>query len=195
MRIGIYGGTFNPIHIGHLQTADTAMHKYGLDKVIFVPAGNPYMKEQSDIEPAFCRLYMTCIATSCIKEFEVSNIETKSDKPSYTADTLLYFKHLYPDDKLFLIVGEDAYKQMPQWKQPDISDEEMTEKGYKSKFEALADIIVVERDVNISSSKIREKLKHGESCRFLLPAGVYDYILSHKLYKDWETLERMTKGV
>lgn len=195
MRIGIYGGSFNPIHIGHLQTADTAMHKYALDKIIFVPAGNPYMKEQSDMESAFCRFFMTRIATYPIENFEVSAVEIDSNKPSYTADTLLYLKRLYPEDKLFLIVGEDAYKQMPQWKQPDITDEEMTKKGYKSKFEALADIIVVERDINISSSKIRKKLKHGESCRFLLPAGVYDYILNHNLYKDWETLERMTKGV
>ena len=182
MRIGIYGGSFNPIHIGHLHVADSAMHKYFLDSVIFVPAWDPYMKPKEEMASAWCRLEMTAIAVQNIENFLVDCIEFTKSGPSYTVDTLEYFKRLYPTDDLFLIVGQDAYEQIPTWKNPD-------------KIKELAKVAVVDRDINISSTMIREKLRKGEPCKYLMPNGIYEYILEHNLYKDWDTLERMSKGV
>ena len=177
MRIGIYGGTFNPPHIGHLHVADTARQRYGLDKVIFVPAGDPYMKEKAELASAWNRLSMTNLAVkgSLDDHFYVSPTEYEREKPSYTIDTLRYFKKVFPLDDLFLIVGEDAFRQIPKWKESD-------------EIQNLAEIIVIERTINISSTMIREMIRHGDSCRYLLPYQVYDYILNHKLYKDLENM-------
>ena len=172
MKIGIYGGTFNPIHLGHLVAATTALGK-GLDKVIFVPAGTPYMKPQNEVISARHRLNMVKLAIKDNPRFEVSDIECKTEGNSYTVDTLRKFRAMYPDDHLCLIVGRDAYEQMDTWKNPD-------------EIRALADSIeVIERELKISSTLIRTTLSYYESiARYMLPPQVYEYIIANKLYME-----------
>ena len=170
MKIGIYGGTFNPIHWGHLFAATTALEK-GLDKVIFVPAGTPYMKPQNEIASARHRLNMVKLAIKDNPKFEVSDIECKTEGNSYTVDTLRKFKAMYPNDHLCLIVGRDAYEQMKTWKNPD-------------KIKELADSIeIIERELKISSTLIRTTLPYYDNiAKSMLPSQVYDYIIANKLY-------------
>lgn len=172
MRIGIYGGTFNPIHWGHLFAATTALEK-GLDKVIFVPAGTPYMKPQNEIVSAHHRLNMVKLAVKDNPKFEISDIECKTEGNSYTVDTLRKFKAMYPNDHLCLIVGRDAYEQMRTWKNPD-------------EIQALADsIVIIERELKISSTLIRTTLSYNDNiAKYMLPPQVYDYIIANKLYME-----------
>ena len=117
MRIGIYGGAFNPIHFGHLRTAEEVLGTFSLDKVVFIPSGiTPF--DKPDLAKANHRLEMVKKAIKGNRHFAVSNIEIKSRKKSYTVDTVKKQQRLYPDSELFLILGIDAFLDLPYWKQP-----------------------------------------------------------------------------
>lgn len=208
MRIGIYGGTFNPVHIGHLHVADVAARALCLDRVIFVPTGNSYMKSDTDMASGWCRLMMINFACQNDDRFFVSKVDLQREGPTYTIDTMRDMKALYPHDKLFFIIGADSLEQLPKWKNIEELIKEVSfivigRKGIKMEIPKPIkqmkdyDIFII-RDaikLDVSSSEIREAIKRGKSCKYLLPPNVYEYILEHKLYKDWELLERMTKGV
>ena len=118
-RVGVMGGSFNPIHIGHLVTADEARYSFGLDEVVFVPAGHPWQKEAGDVAPAEHRYMMCVIATSPDPTFRVSRIEIDRPGPTYTLDTLRALKDERPLDELFFITGADAILQILTWRDPE----------------------------------------------------------------------------
>lgn len=192
MRIGVYGGSFNPPHIGHLYVADLAMSQVDLDIIVFMPAGDPYMKPTIEMAPAEDRFNMVMIATQYDRtHYRVSDMEIERKGPSYTADTILQIKELYPAAELFLIVGGDAYEQMSKWSRPEIildncklivvcRDNKIPISDVK--HERIEKIIIPDVQLNISSTAIRKSIKNRMPVRRLLPAGVPEYIVEHNLY-------------
>lgn len=118
MRLGVFGGTFNPVHIGHLRAAEEARERLRLDRVLFVPAGNPPLKS-SDLAPAGQRLRMAELAVRGNPFFEASDIECRTGEVSYTANTLSRLSGIHPDSALFFILGIDAFMDIPHWHRPD----------------------------------------------------------------------------
>lgn len=189
MRIGILGGTFNPVHIGHLILAEEALSKLKLDKLIFVPTYIPPHKSvESDIRPKD-RLKMVGLATEGNPAFEVSTFEIESKKKSYSIDTLKEFRRLYGEDsQLFVITGSDLLKDLFSWK--DVNDIFKISKfivanrpGYPVKEVPEEVETVVITPIEVSSEDIRKRLKAGRSIRYLVPEKVREYIIEHGLYK------------
>jgi nicotinate-nucleotide adenylyltransferase len=188
MKIGILGGTFNPIHLGHLILAEEAREKLGLDKIIFVPAYLPPHKESLDIAPAGMRLEMVRLATKGNRNFLVSDIEIKRDGRSYTIDTIKEFKRKYPKDDLYFVIGSDLLNYLEGWK--DLSEIirivkfiAATRPGYPlEKIPAHISTLAI-RAVDISGFEIRRAIKQDKSFRYLVPDTVYRYINKNKLYK------------
>ena len=188
MKIGILGGTFNPVHIGHLILAEEAREKLGLDRVIFVPTYLPPHKGNSDIAPARERLAMVKIAIRGNKNFLASDIEIKRDGRSYTIDTIKEFKKRYPGDELYFIIGSDLLKYLDEWK--DLSEIirmvefiVATRPGYAlEKIPSYIKTLPI-RAVDVSAYEIRECIKENKSFRYLVPEGTFDYINKKGLYK------------
>ncbi|OGX19320.1 MAG: nicotinate (nicotinamide) nucleotide adenylyltransferase [Omnitrophica WOR_2 bacterium RBG_13_44_8b] len=189
MKIGILGGTFNPIHIGHLILAQEAQEKLGLDKIIFVPTYMPPHKENSDIAPANKRLAMVNLAIKGNKNFFVSDTEIKRDGRSYTIDTLREFKKIYPLDELFFIIGSDLLNYLDEWK--DLSDIiklvkfiVVTRPGFAlDRIPSYISTVAINA-VDISGFEIRRRVKENRSLRYLVPEPVRSYIAKNKLYKQ-----------
>ncbi|HEX8949602.1 MAG TPA: nicotinate-nucleotide adenylyltransferase, partial [Dissulfurispiraceae bacterium] len=118
MRLGIFGGTFNPIHFGHLRTAEEVRYKLNLDKVVFIPSGNPPLKSL-DLTDASHRYAMARLAAESNRYFDVSDIELKQPDKSFTVNTLQKLCELYPRDELYFVLGLDAFLDMPNWWQPE----------------------------------------------------------------------------
>jgi len=196
-RIGIFGGTFDPIHIGHLVCAEEARQQYQLDKIIFMPAGKPALKDFSSIASAEDRYWMCCLATADNDSFEVSNVEIKRVGTTYTIDTLREVdSKLDPLDELFFIMGADALIDVPLWKDANLVSDyahfiAATRPGYDvSEAKALLakrlphfayDIIQLPR-LDISSSDIRKRYLQGLSNRYLIPEEVEHYVIERELY-------------
>ncbi len=189
MKIGILGGTFNPIHIGHLILAEEAREKLGLDRIIFVPAYLPPHKDNADIAEVRHRYQMLNLAIKKNNYFSVSDIEIKRDGRSYTIDTIKEFKRAYPDDDLYFIIGSDLLKYLDEWK--DLSEIikmvkfiVATRPGYP--LEKIPNYIatIPIRAVDISGFEIRKAIKEDKSFRYLVPEVVYKYIFKNKLYKE-----------
>lgn len=120
MRIGLYGGSFNPPHIGHLYIAEEVKRIMRLDEVVMIPAGNPYFKNEKDVADKYHRLTMTKLLTmSSVNDIVYHDLEIKRDGPSYTIDTLRQYKEWYPNAELYLIVGSDAFSDIGSWKEPE----------------------------------------------------------------------------
>ena len=188
MRIGILGGTFNPIHIGHLILAEEAYFKLKLNKLIFVPAFVPPHKSTSDVISAKDRLDMVRLAIEDNPAFEISTYEVDSKKKSYSIDTLKEFRSLYGDEaQLCFITGSDSLKDLFSWK--NINDIFKISKfivanrpGYPIKdIPKEADTVVI-TPIEVSSEDIRKRLKEGRSIRYLVPEKVREYILKRGLY-------------
>jgi nicotinate-nucleotide adenylyltransferase len=188
MKIGILGGTFNPIHIGHLILAEEAREKIGLDKIVFVPAYLPPHKDNSDIAKAAARLEMARLATKGNKNFVVSDVEIKRNGRSYTIDTIREFKTKYPHDDLYFIIGSDLLKYLAEWKDLNeiikmVKFIAATRPGYP--LEKLPSYIstVAIRAVDVSGFEIRQAVRENKSFRYLIPEAVYRYIIKKGLYK------------
>lgn len=188
MRIGILGGTFNPIHIGHLILAEEARFKLKLDKLILVPAFMPPHKDTSDVIDAKDRLEMVRLAIEDNPVFEISTYEVDSKKKSYSIDTLKEFRKIYGDEaQLCFITGSDSLKDLFSWK--NINDIFKISKfivanrpGYPLKdIPKEADTVVI-TPIEVSSEDIRKRLKEGRSIRYLVSEKVRKYILEHNLY-------------
>lgn len=198
-RIGIYGGSFDPIHLGHLLLAEAAREELQLEKVIFVPALQSPLKNHAPLVSDGDRLELIKLAIADNPFFTFSPVELEREPPSYTVDTLLYFRRVYPDRKLFLLMGQDALNTLSAWHQfsllftlacvavgvrpgfapalpPDL--EEYRRPSAKSK----GIIFFHNPQVEISSSMIRERLRQGKSVRYWLEPKVLDYIHRKKLY-------------
>ncbi|MCF6096618.1 nicotinate-nucleotide adenylyltransferase [Thermovorax subterraneus] len=199
-RIGIMGGTFDPIHFGHLVTAEEARINFELDKVIFVPTGNPPHKKDYEVTDSEHRYLMTALATNNNPFFEVSRIEIDRKGYSYTVDTLNQMVEIYGSDtSLFFISGADAVLDILTWKNiKEVLDIctfiAATRPGYpinklKDKLEEIKklygkDVYLLEvTAIAISSTEIRKRVKEGRSIKYLVPEGVEKYILKNGLYR------------
>ncbi len=188
MKIGILGGTFNPVHIGHLILAEEAREKLGLDKIIFVPAALPPHKDNLNIAPANDRLKMLKLAIKGNKFFAVSDIEIKRQGRSYTIDTLKELKDKFSHDELYFIIGSDLLKYLNEWKDLGqiikmVKFLAATRPGYP--LQQLPPYIqtLAIRAVDISGFEVRAQVKENKSFRYLVPDKVFDYINKRKLYK------------
>lgn len=186
MKIGVFGGTFDPIHHGHLALARAAQKQLGLDKVLFIPAFIPPHKA-GEVTPAAYRYRMVELAVSDEPEFEISDLEFNRPEISYTADTLRQLKKIYPDAELFLIVGADCLVAMPSsWKEPEeivkLAQLAAAKRpGFKAEdFKNVRWIDMPQSP--LSSTAVRESLKRGENGNQFFPAKVAQYVRKMKLY-------------
>jgi nicotinate-nucleotide adenylyltransferase len=194
MKIGIIGGTFDPIHMGHLLIAEQARDRMNLDKVWFIPAGHPPHKQGAHITSAHHRLEMVKIATEENSAFDVLDWELKREKLSYTIDTVTWATQTYPDYQFSLIVGTDMVNNLPSWYQIEeliqrVSIIAMHRPGFAA--ESLPDFIQekvcwVEDAVEIflSASMLRKQMIAGRSYRYAVPSKVCRYIKEHRLYES-----------
>jgi nicotinate-nucleotide adenylyltransferase len=194
LRFGVLGGTFDPVHLGHLLLAEEAREQLGLERVLFVPAGQPWRKAARQISAARHRLAMLRLATEGNPAFEVSDIETARPGPSYTGETLARIREERKEAELFFVMGEDALADLPNWRDPDrILELAMLavarrtgEDSGSPELVAIApgrEVWLSMPTIGISSSDIRERVAKGLSIRYLVPAAVETYIRKQKLYK------------
>lgn len=197
-RIGLFGGTFNPIHTGHLILAEEARIKADLSKVIFMPAGDPPHKSGMNIIKKEHRYNMVKLAVEDNLYFEVSDLEIYRKGKSYTYETIKTLKNLYPEDVLYLIIGFDTLISLNTWKSYESmlrsvnviaanrgNDKKLMEETVESmnkRYKSSIEIIDIP-DVKISSSDIRNRIAEGMGVRYLIPEKVADYIDSNNLYK------------
>lgn len=191
-RIGIFGGSFDPPHIGHLIIAELACEQLGLDKVIFVPAYLPPHKVGSHRSSPHHRLQMTKIAVKGNPRFTASDIEIQREGISYTVDTLRHFKKEYPKSKLFLIIGADNYAQFVTWKSPDViaklaSLAVYPRPGYGTTVLPHSyfgkEYLLFGNKLDLSSTEIRKRVFAAKTIRYLVPEKVEHYIAKKHLYK------------
>jgi nicotinate-nucleotide adenylyltransferase len=195
-RLGVMGGTFDPIHHGHLVTAEMALWQFELDEVVFVPAGQPWMKEDQEVSDAEHRYLMTVIATSSNPRFTVSRIEIERQGPTYTVETLQQLRREAEEPiDLFFITGADAMLEILHWKDPGevlagANFIAATRPGYDlARFQKEAPTShpkVSVMDIPalaISSTDIRRRVRQGEPIRYLVPEGVQTYIQKARLYR------------
>lgn len=193
-RIGILGGTFDPPHLAHLIVARDAVDQLQLDAVVFMPAGEPWMKGDAVVSSAADRLEMTRIATSDDPAFEVSSVEIDRPGPTYTVDTLAQLQEA--GTELFFIVGTDALAEISEWKEPErlwtmatfaVASRSGTDRaameGAVRSAPAGALIEFHVPALDISSSEIRRRVSQGGSIRYLVPDGVRNYIEKKGLYR------------
>lgn len=202
MKIGIMGGTFDPIHNGHLMLGETAYHQYQLDKVWFMPNGNPPHKKQSNIgTDATTRMEMVKLAIENKEYFVLQDYEVMKESVSPTYQTLAHFKEVYPDDTFYYIIGADSLFSIERWIHPELifpnciilaacrdeidTSEEMYEKidylceKYHAQIKFLTSPIM-----DVSSSELREKIRNGEPIDSFVPKCVEEYIAKEGLYES-----------
>ena len=193
MRIGLMGGTFDPIHNGHLVAAEEVRFAFSLDRVLFVPAGDPWQKSSKRVTPAPGRLEMTEIATADNDSFDVSTVDIDRDGPTYTIDTLREVGAQQSGDELFFITGADAMLEILTWKEPELvlslaTFVAVTRPGYDlARVTSLGlpdEVAVLEIPaLAISSTDIRARVAAGRPIRYLVPDPVARYIHGKGLYR------------
>jgi nicotinate-nucleotide adenylyltransferase len=189
IRLGVMGGTFDPIHNGHLVAASEVASALKLDQVVFVPTGAP--ENKPEVTGGEHRYLMTVIATAANPRFLVSRVDIDRDKPTYTVDTLTDLKNSYPDAELFFITGSDAIAQILAWKEVqrlwDLAHfVAVSRPGHTLQIPDVPEgtVTVVEVPaLSISSTDCRNRVSNGEPIWYLVPDGVVQYIGKHGLYK------------
>ena len=194
MRVGVFGGTFDPVHVGHLAIAHAALESLPLDRVVFVLARRSPLKERGPVAPEADRLQMLELAVAGEPRFAVSRVELDREGPSYTVDTL---ERLTGADDLFLILGSDAIADLPRWKDPE-------------RIAKLATLVVAERPgapermgdapivrfdaprLDISSRELRARAARGLSLRYLVPDPAWRHIEARGLYRAEGSTSRTT---
>lgn len=200
IKVGIMGGTFNPIHFGHLIIAENAFDYYNLNYVIFIPSGDPPHKKEQEIISKEHRLIMTSLGIEDNNHFDVSKIEVDKKGYSYTVETLLDFKKENPNNTYYFIIGSDSLFQLTTWKNSELLftlchfivalredynlDEVKNvmlelEEQYKAKIHLLPMPII-----EISSSEIRNRVKDGKTIKYFVPKDIEHYIYTNNLYKN-----------
>lgn len=190
-RVGIMGGTFDPIHHGHLVAASEVAALFGLTEVIFVPTGAPWQKSDREVSPAEHRYLMAVIATASNPRFWVSRVDIDRGGPTYTIDTIRDIGTQRPGAELFFITGADALGQILSWKDAQEALRRarfvgVTRPGYPLSDEHLPTDSVTLLDVPamaISSSDCRARVRAGHPVWYLVPDGVVQYISKHRLYR------------
>ncbi len=193
-RIGVMGGTFDPIHHGHLVAASEVAHRFGLDDVVFVPTGQPWQKRGGQVSPAEDRYLMTVIATASNPRFSVSRVDIDRDRPTYTVDTLRDLLRQNRGADLFFITGADALKQILTWRGWEELFELATFVGVSRPGFELSDTHLQEIDhervhlleipaLAISSTECRRRAAADAPVWYLVPDGVVQYIAKRNLYR------------
>lgn len=198
-RLGIMGGTFNPIHIGHLIIAEETRKKIDLDKIIFIPTGQPPHKDQNKLVSALDRYIMTILATSENKHFIVSDIETNRKEISYTIDTIKILNEIYSESELFFITGADSILDIENWKdtkellnmctfiaatRPGYNVDEVNtqiENLEKKYNKAISSLTIA--PIDVSSTQIRKRIKENKTIKYMTTDSVINYIKNKSLYK------------
>lgn len=189
-RIGIMGGTFDPIHHGHLVAGSEVGQAFDLDEVVFVPTGEPYQKQGVTLSEH--RYLMAVIATASNPRFRVSRVDIDRAGPTYTIDTLRDLRNEHPDADLFFISGADAIAQILDWKNADALWQLANFVAVSRPGHALSISALPHRDVNlleipalaISSTDCRRRVEQGLPVWYLVPDGVVQYIAKHQLYRS-----------
>ncbi|MBI4302702.1 MAG: nicotinate-nucleotide adenylyltransferase [Chloroflexi bacterium] len=197
MRVGVLGGTFDPIHIAHLFVAEEVSYKLGLAQVIFVPAGQPYLKEEKAITLAAHRLEMVRRAIASNPRFQLSTLDIERAGPTYSVDTLVALRQQQPEAQFYFIVGGDTLAELPRWREPARLAElcylvSVARPGYQSPPWATLEAAIPQArerilvldvpQMDISSTEIRARVAQGLPFRYLVPEAVAEYIVEHKLY-------------
>lgn len=199
MKTGVFGGTFNPVHKGHIMLAEYCMDSVGLDRIIMIPTAVPPHKISKNLASENDRLNMCKLACRGKENFFVSDIEIKRQGKSYTYETLTQLKEIYPDDHLYTIMGADMFLTLDRWKNPEIifekssiitipRDEENKhelENFYNKVLKAMgaSSVILPNPVMSVSSTFIRENLDNFNLISNMLDKGVYDYIIKNNLYR------------
>ena len=183
MKIGLFGGAFNPVHNGHMAVAYAALNEIKLDRIIFIPTGNAPHKKETQVSRED-RYNMLLEIAASEEKFSVSDYEINRTEVNYSANTAEHFRTLYPDDELYFIIGDDSYNQLNTWFEPHRILNVCTllvfpREGAVVKPPAVE---IPMPKVPISSSEIRNRIKIGKDCRNLLPKKVFDYIIEENLY-------------
>ncbi|MFG6445521.1 nicotinate-nucleotide adenylyltransferase [Microbacterium sp. P06] len=189
-RIGVMGGTFDPIHHGHLVAASEVAQSFDLDEVIFVPTGRPWQKQK--VSPSEDRYLMTVIATASNPQFTVSRVDVDRDGPTYTIDTLRDLQTQRPGAELFFITGADAVAQILGWRDHDelwglAHFVAVSRPGHVLSIDGLPRDYVSQLEIPalaISSTDCRDRVRRGNPVWYLVPDGVVQYIEKHHLYRS-----------
>ncbi|MBC7351379.1 MAG: nicotinate-nucleotide adenylyltransferase [Thermogutta sp.] len=202
MRLGVFGGSFDPVHYGHLLLAECCREQLCLEKVLFIPAGQPPHKRQRPLTPAEHRVAMLELAIGGEPGFEICRYEIERREISYTVETLRFLKGQFPQAELFLLVGADMLNDLPNWREaaeicrlaipvgvrragmPLPSLDGLRAMMEPSRFERVLQLQVDMPQIELSASEIRARVASGKSIRFRVPKAVEMYILHHGLYKD-----------
>ncbi len=190
MRLGVMGGTFDPIHHGHLVAASEVQTRFGLDEVVFVPTGQPWQKDEREVSAPEHRYLMTVVATASNPRFTVSRVDIERPGPTYTIDTLRDLHTERPEAELFFITGADALAQILSWKDADELFDlahfvGVTRPGYVLSESGLpADRVSLQEvpAMTISSTDCRARVERAEPVWYLVPDGVVQYINKYRLY-------------
>ncbi|WP_255998193.1 MULTISPECIES: nicotinate-nucleotide adenylyltransferase [unclassified Corynebacterium] len=196
-RIGIMGGTFDPIHNGHLVAASEVADIFDLEEVVFVPTGEPWQKADRNVSDAEDRYLMTVIATASNPRFHVSRVDVDRPGPTYTVDTLRDLAQLYPGDDLFFITGADALASIMSWRDWeqmfDLAEfVGVTRPGYELAEDMLPEVhqerthLIEIPAMAISSTDCRERAADGRPVWYLVPDGVVQYIAKNNMYVGWK---------
>lgn len=196
MRLGIFGGAFDPIHNGHLLLAEQCREQCQLDEVWFVPTKIPPHKKAGSLSPDADRVEMLKLATAGRPDFVVSEIELDRKEVSWTVDTLRQLRIDRPDDELFFLIGADSLRDFPTWKEPEeiakLATVVAVNRGEVSLDELTADLkpelaesvrLVTMPGISISATDLRSRVSAGKSIRYLVPRAVEEFILARKLYR------------
>ena len=187
MRVGILGGTFDPIHIGHLIAASSVFEALNLDSVVFIPAGDPWQKRDRDLSPGQQRLEMVKLATENDDRFQVSDLEIVRSGPTYAVDTVREWKRVNPSDELFWIVGSDALSGIPSWHEWEAFVSEVTIVAVNrvgQNDSVPFDFVSVDMpEVRISATELRDRFTNGLDTQYLVPKNVSQYISDQGLYQ------------
>lgn len=199
-KVGIMGGTFDPIHYGHLMLAQNALDTFSLDEILFVPSGTPWLKESTKVLSRNKRVSMTGMAIEDNPDFALSTIEIDREGNSYSYETVEELKKEQPETAFYFIMGADSLLEIERWKHPDrlMADcillvavrDDCDKEGLKKEIAYLtdkyqADIRILPANrIDISSTKIRQMIQEGKSVRYMLPDQVIRFIQKNHLYQQ-----------
>lgn len=196
-KIGLFGGTFDPVHLGHIALAKSVVEAFSLDRLIFIPAGNPPHKQNKHITDAKHRFEMVRLATAGETKFFVSDYEVESKTPNYSYLTISHFKKEFPNDEIFFLVGGDSFRDFPDWKnyrtllsmcqflvvpRPGVEKQEYLEKFHGDEVPPRV-FFLKDFSYDLSSTKVREMFAQGQNAEEKVPKAVYDYIRKNQLYQ------------
>jgi nicotinate-nucleotide adenylyltransferase len=208
-RIGVFGGTFDPPHLGHLIIATELRYALSLDEVLFIPAGKPPHKTGQIVSDDEHRLAMLRLALADAPEFSISAVDLARHGPSYTAETLVLLQEQLQPSGLVFLMGEDSLRDLPTWHRPDLIAQRAElavarrpgveldlESVYAAVPEARGRVHLIDvPEIDISSRDLRRRVAHGMPIRYQVPREVEEYILRHRLYRETSSPRRPATSV